>query len=205
MEKFDRLTGIAAPLLEDNIDTDAIIPTAWMITVGGDWGNGLFGNRRRDRAGAEIQSFVLNQPRYRGSRILVAGRNFGCGSSREEAVWALVGYGIRCVIAPSFSDIFYDNAFKNGLLPVVLSAPEVTMLARDLAAAPTSQVVVDLTRCRLTTPSNLELEFNLDEGRRRPLLAGQDEVGRTLARAALIDRFQAEDRQRRPWIYRTHE
>ncbi|MFN0000676.1 MAG: 3-isopropylmalate dehydratase small subunit [Burkholderiaceae bacterium] len=203
MDKFDRLTGVAAPFMEDNINTDAIMPTAWIIEVGSDWGRGLFGNLRRDRHGRDVDSFVLNQPRYRASKFLVAGRNFGCGSSREEAVWALVGFGIRCVIAPSFSDIFYDNAFKNGLFPLVLPLPDVQRIAAEVAAPEKTELTVDLQHCSLLTPTGSQCKFELDDSRRLPLLEGRDDVGRTLAMAALIDAFQRTDRHRRPWIYRS--
>lgn len=201
MEKFERLTGVAVPLMGENVNTDAIMPTAWIVNVADDWGAGLFGNWRRDLEGRERPDFLLNQPRYRESRILLAGRNFGCGSSREEAVWGLVGFGIRCVIAPSFSDIFYDNAFKNGLLPVVLSDVDVTALANELAVAEPPTLTVDLVRCVVTAPDSREFPFCLDNGRRADLLQGLDDIGRTLTQAATIDRFQATDHGRRPWVY----
>ena len=197
MEKFIQLTGVAAPLMEDNINTDALMPTYWIVNTGSDWGNGLFRNWRQQRGDA----FVLNQERYRGCQILVAGKNFGCGSSREEAVWALVGFGIRCVIAPSFGDIFYDSSFKNGLLPMILPAPEVAELARELADAPSPQLSVDLAERKLHTPQGRTVEFALDDSRRLPLMQGVDLVGQTLARGAQIAAFQSADKQRRPWIY----
>lgn len=202
MEKFDRLSGVAAPLMEENVNTDALMPTAWIVNPGGDWGNGLFRNWRRDRQGAQIGSFVLNQPRYRDTKILLAGKNFGCGSSREEAVWALVEYGIRCVIAPSFGDIFYDSSFKNGLLPIMLAPEEVAQLARELAQAETPLLSVDLNQRSIVSPKGTTLSFKLDDSRRIPLMQGMDEVDRTLALAAQIDAFQQGDRARRPWIYR---
>jgi 3-isopropylmalate/(R)-2-methylmalate dehydratase small subunit len=203
MEKFDRLTGIAAPLLLENINTDAIIPVPWIVNFGRDLGHGLFGGWRYDAAEREKPDFVLNQPPYRETKILLAGRNFGCGSSREEAVWALLGFGIRCVIAPSFGDIFFENSFKNGLLPVVLEPDGVAALARAIADAPSSPVLtVDLEACTIDAPRGAQLSFAIQEGRRRNLLLGLDEIGQTLTRGGDIDRFQAADRARRPWIYR---
>ena len=201
MEKFDRLTGIAAPLLLENINTDAIIPVPWIVNFGRDLGHGLFGGWRYDAAEREKPDFVLNQPPYREARILLAGRNFGCGSSREEAVWALLGFGIRCVIAPSFGDIFFENSFKNGLLPVVLEPDGVAALARAIAEAPSPVLTVDLEACTVGAPRGPQLPFTIQEGRRRNLLLGLDEVGQTLTQSADIDRFQAADRVRRPWIY----
>ena len=201
MEKFDRLTGIAAPLLLENINTDAIIPVPWIVNFGRDLGQGLFGGWRYDAAEREKPDFVLNQPPYREARILLAGRNFGCGSSREEAVWALLGFGIRCVIAPSFGDIFFENSFKNGLLPVVLEPDGVTVLARAIAEGPSPVLTVDLEACTVGAPRGPQLSFTIQEGRRRNLLLGLDEIGQTLAHDADIERFQAADRVRRPWIY----
>jgi 3-isopropylmalate/(R)-2-methylmalate dehydratase small subunit len=201
MEKFDRLTGIAASLLLENINTDAIIPVPWIVNFGRDFGHGLFGGWRYDAAEREKPDFVLNQPPYREARILLAGRNFGCGSSREEAVWALLGFGIRCVIAPSFGDIFFENSFKNGLLPVVLEPDGVAALARAIDEAPSPVLTVDLEACTVGAPRGPELPFTIQEGRRRNLLLGLDEVGQTLTHGADIDRFQAADRVRRPWIY----
>ena len=204
MERFNRVTAVAAPMLDENINTDAIIPTPWIINVGDDWGNGLFRNHRYGLDGKENAQFVLNRPRYRACRILVAGRNFGCGSSREEAVWALAGYGIRAVIAPSFGDIFFENAFKNGLLPVVLPPQQMAELAADVEAAATPTVTVDLEHCTVTGPGGKSLLFTIDATRREPLLQGRDDIDATLAYAARIDDFQTEDRARRPWIYRNN-
>ena len=205
MQKFDRLTGIAAPLLHENINTDAIIPVRWIVNFGQDLGKGLFGGWRYGEDDAENPDFILNQPSYRDTRILLAGRNFGCGSSREEAVWALLGFGIRCVIAPGFGDIFFENSFKNGLLPVMLEPDGVATLVRELAAAQTPVLTVDLERCTISVPDGSTLSFTIQESRRRALLMGLDEVDLTLARAAEIDAFQAADKSRRPWIYRQND
>jgi 3-isopropylmalate/(R)-2-methylmalate dehydratase small subunit len=203
MQKFDRLTGVAAPLLLENINTDAVIPVPWIVNFGQDLGRGLFGGWRYTLDGAEDPAFVLNRPPYREATILLAGRNFGCGSSREEAVWALLGFGIRCVIAPSFGDIFFENAFKNGLLPVVLEPEGVATLARESAAADPPLLTVDLEACTVGAPGGTSLPFTVQDSRRRALLLGLDEVDLTLARAPEIDRFQAADRARRPWIHRS--
>ncbi len=205
MQKFDRLTGIAAPLLHENIDTDAIIPVRWIVNFGQNLGEGLFGGWRYGPGDAENPDFILNQPPYRDARILLAGRNFGCGSSREEAVWALLGFGIRCVIAPSFGDIFFENSFKNGLLPVILEPDEVAALAREVAAAKRPALTVDLEQCAIVMPNGSTLFFTIPESRRTALQMGLDEVDLTLARASEIDAFQAADRVHRPWIYRRHD
>ncbi len=204
MEKFDRLTGVAAALLRENIDTDAIIPARWIVNFGQDLGRGLFGGWRYGRDETENPEFILNQSPYRDTRILLTGRNFGCGSSREEAVWALLGFGIRCVVAPSFGDIFFENSFKNGLLPIVLETEGVAMLVREVSAARQPVLTVDLELCSLGVPGSPTLTFRIQETRRRALLMGLDEVDMTLARTGEIDDFQRADRSRRPWIYRRY-
>ena len=201
MEAFERLTGVAAPLLLENVNTDAIIPVPWIVNFGQDFGKGLFGGWRYGPDGAENPAFVLNQGPYREARILLAGRNFGCGSSREEAVWALLAFGIRCVIAPSFGDIFFENAFKKGLLPVTLPLDAVTELARAAAAGPAPVLTVDLRACTVEAPGGRPVAFAVDESRRQALLRGLDEIDLTLAHDAEIAAFQAADRARRPWIY----
>jgi 3-isopropylmalate/(R)-2-methylmalate dehydratase small subunit len=205
VQKFDTLTGIAAPLLHENIDTDAIIPARWLVNFGLDLGEGLFGGWRYGIDNAENPDFILNQSPYRGTRILLAGGNFGCGSSREEAVWALLGFGIRCVIAPSFGDIFFENSFKNGLLPVILEPDGVATLVREITAAQRPVLTVDLDQCVIAVPGGSTLSFTIPESRRAALQMGLDEVDLTLARAAEIDAFQAADRSRRPWIYRQRD
>jgi 3-isopropylmalate/(R)-2-methylmalate dehydratase small subunit len=202
VEKFTRLTGVATPIMEENINTDALMPTAWIINPGEDWGNGLFRNWRRDKKGLPLAEFALNQKRYLNSKILLAGKNFGCGSSREEAVWGLVDYGIRCVIAPSFGDIFYNSSFKNGLLPIILAEKDVFELAHALSQSETSQLTVDLETRTIIATDGSTMDFALDDSRRRPLLDGMDDISRTLSLKAQIDAFQTTDRTRRPWIYR---
>jgi 3-isopropylmalate/(R)-2-methylmalate dehydratase small subunit len=203
MEKLDRLTGIAATMPVENINTDAIIPVSWIVNMGRDLGHGLFGNLRYDGAGNENPNFVLNIPPFREARILLVGPNFGCGSSREEAVWALLGFGIRCVIAPSFGDIFYENSFKNGVLPVVLDQKSVDILAKELASSPKPLLTADLVNCTVGVPGGTTMTFAIDSTRRQMLLEGTDEIDQTLARSAEIDAFHAADRGRRPWIYRS--
>jgi 3-isopropylmalate/(R)-2-methylmalate dehydratase small subunit len=204
MEKVSRVTGIAAPLLLDNIDTDAIIPTPWMTRADVDFGAALFGNWRYQdpKAEKERSDFILNREPFRQARILVAGINFGCGSSREHAVWALMGFGIRAVIAPSFGDIFYENACKNGLLAVTLPADTVQAIGQRLAQGASGYgMTVDLEACRVIGPDGAIASFAMEPSRRTALLEGLDEIGMTLKETDAIAAFQARDRQSRPWIY----
>jgi 3-isopropylmalate/(R)-2-methylmalate dehydratase small subunit len=200
MEPFHTLTGVAAILPAENINTDAIIPTRWIVNSR-DLGEGLFGVWRYRPDGTEDPDFVLNQMPFRHSRVLVAGPNFGCGSSREEALWALMRFGIRCVIAPGFSDIFYENAFKNGLLPVVLPAETVAALSERLAAGNSHELTVDLEQRAVSLPGGMSVPFTIDAARRQALLDGRDEIDRTLGLTADFERFQSDDRLNRPWIY----
>ena len=200
MEPFRSVTGVAARMPAENINTDAIIPTRWIVNSR-DLGEGLFGVWRYRQDGSEDPDFVLNQPPFRGSRVLVAGPNFGCGSSREEALWALMRFGIRCVIAPGFSDIFYENAFKNGLLPVVLPAETIDALSAGLAGSNAQELTVDLERCVVALPGGTEYPFAIPATRREALLEGADEIDRTLALAEAFERFQSADRLGRPWIH----
>ena len=201
MERFTKLTGVAVPLMRANIDTDVIIPIDRMIGHDRkDLGRFAFEALRYLDRKEENPDFVLN--RRRGAKILIAGPNFGCGSSREGAVWALWEYGIRCVIAPSFGDIFFNNCFKNGLLPIVLPAARVEELARQVAAAPEPALLtVDLERRVIQTADGGEVAFEVAAAEREALLAGLDPIGMTLTRERDIAAFQARDRERRPWIY----
>ncbi len=165
-----------------------------------DLGAKLFADWRYAADGNE-KAVVLNQPRYRRSRILVAGKNFGCGSSREMAVWALMRFGIKCVIAPSFSDIFTENSFQNGLLPVVLSESAVESIAKLLEGTRAPELTVDLTQCRVDLPDGQSLVFSISDERRTAMLEGLDELGQLLRYKDRIDAFQSQDRQARPWIY----
>jgi 3-isopropylmalate/(R)-2-methylmalate dehydratase small subunit len=205
MQKFDVLTGVAAPLLRANVDTDAIIPSREMKTVSkSGLADGLFAGWRYARIGSREPNadFVLNQPAYAGAQVLLAGENFGCGSSREHAVWALAEYGIRAVIAPSFAPIFRANCVRNGILPVKLDAASIARLAAATADDPQRlRVTVDLVRQRIAGPTGLEFTFELDPESREMLLEGLDAIDLTLKHRAAIESFQARDRVQRPWIY----
>jgi 3-isopropylmalate/(R)-2-methylmalate dehydratase small subunit len=202
MEKFTMLRGIAAPLMRTNIDTGAIIAPVYMLSRSIDLGAKLFANWRYEPDGSEKTDFVLNQPRYRKSQILVAGPNFGCGSSREGAVWALMRFGIRCVIAPSFGEIFFSNACQNGLLPVRLSEPDTRRIADAVTAAPEPLLTVDLVRCIVILPDGEDIAFTLADDRRTSLLEGLDETSLILRYESEIDAFQVRLRADRPWIFR---
>jgi 3-isopropylmalate/(R)-2-methylmalate dehydratase small subunit len=207
MTPFTVLEAVAAPLLRANVDTDLIIRIERCTQVAReDMGRWAFEMIRFDEYGAERGEFILNQPAFKGARILVCGANFGCGSSREMAVWALAGLGIRCVIAPSFGDIFFSNCFQNGLLPIVLPQHEVERLQSGLleaasASGPVS-MSVDLEQCELSDTRGTRLSFDVDPLKRNALLRGLDEIGQTLMRLVEIQQFQDRDRQLRPWIYR---
>lgn len=201
MDKFVVHQGIAAPLLRANIDTDAIVPSREMKRVSKvGLADGLFaGWRYLDAATrAPDPSFVLNQPAYAGASILLAGANFGCGSSREHAVWALKEYGIRVLVAPSFGAIFQNNCVRNGLLPVVVEETVVSQLAEDIARGP---VTVDLQRCVLTSPTGTQYRFEMPAAQREMLLEGLDPISLTLKLGDQITAFQERDRKERPWIY----
>ena len=201
MEKFTKLTGIAAPLPLINVDTDMIIPKQFLKTIQrSGLGKNLFDEMRYDRAGAEIPDFVLNRPAYRSAQILVAGENFGCGSSREHAPWALLDFGIRCVIAPSFADIFYNNCFKNGILPIVLPQEQVDLLMDDAERGSNAVVTVDLETMTISGPDGGTIPFELDTFRRHCLLNGLDDIGLTMEKAEVIDDFEAGYARRTPWL-----
>jgi 3-isopropylmalate/(R)-2-methylmalate dehydratase small subunit len=201
MESFTVVQGIAAPMLMPNINTDAITPMAAGRSTSADLGKMLFNNWRYKLDGSEIPDFVLNRAPFRSSKFLVAGANFGCGSSRERAVWALMRFGIRAVIAPSFADIFRDNSYQNGLLPVVLSAVDCAALGAALEQAKDPQITVDLQRCVVTGVDGREIAFTVPAERREALLAGLDEIDVILSMESDIENFQRADRARRPWIY----
>ncbi len=200
MQAFTVLHGVAAPMPIDNIDTDAISPMAAGRSTSVDLGAMLFNNARYNEDGSEKPDFVLNQPRFRRSVILVAGQNFGFGSSRERAVWALMKFGIRAVIAPSFADIFYDNAFQNGLLPVVQSAERCAAITEFLQSATAPVATVDLERC-IVLAAGIETPFSVPAERRLALLEGLEEIDVILRMAPDNDGFEAADRKTRPWIY----
>jgi 3-isopropylmalate/(R)-2-methylmalate dehydratase small subunit len=202
MDKFTTLTGVAAPLDMINVDTDMIIPKQHLKTIKRTGlGKHLFDEMRHTPDGAERPEFVLNQPAYRGARILVAGENFGCGSSREHAPWALLDFGIRCVIAPSFADIFFNNCFKNGILPIRLPQAEVDQLMDDARKGANATLSVDLERQEIVRPDGSAIPFEVDPFRRHCLLEGLDDVGLTLQQAPRIDAYETEMRARQPWLF----
>jgi 3-isopropylmalate dehydrogenase len=206
MNKFTRVTGVAAPLMRINIDTEVVIPVNRLIGhKRGELGPYCFEAWRYALDGREDTEFVLNQPRYRETKILLAGDNFGCGSSREHAVWSLVDFGIRCIIAPSFGDIFYWNCFQNGVLPIRLPDDQVRELAAEIEAAEQPLVSVDLEALSITMSSGRQVAFTTDPERRAALLEGLDEIGMTLKLDAQIRAHQGRDRESRPWIYRREE
>lgn len=201
MDKFDTLTGIAAPMPLVNVDTDMIIPKQFLKTIKrSGLGVNLFDEMRYDREGNENPDFVLNQPAYRNAEILVAGENFGCGSSREHAPWAIKDFGIRCVIAPSFADIFYNNCFKNGILPIALPQEEVDKLMDDAERGANAVVTVDLEAQTITGPDGGTISFDVDPFKKHCLLNGLDDIGLTMENASKIDAFEAQDAQARPWV-----
>ena len=206
MQAFTRHRGIAAPLLRINVDTDAIIPSREMKTVGKrGLADGLFAGWRYLAQGSREANpeFVLNRPEYRGASILLSGANFGCGSSREHAVWALAEYGIRCVVAPSFGAIFQNNCIRNGLLPLVLDDARIQALAAQVAADPQqAQLEIDLERGSLTGPDGTAHAFTLEPAQRTMLLEGLDAIGLTLKHQTLIETHVELDRRHRPWAYR---
>lgn len=200
MEKFTTLQSIAAPLALVNIDTDMIIPKQFLKTIKRTGlGQSLFFEMRYDLDGKPIADFILNKPAYKNSRILIAGNNFGCGSSREHAPWALLDFGIKCIIAPSFADIFYNNCFKNGILPVVLSSQEVEELM-SLASDQENQVTVDLPRQEIRAGNKI-YQFSLDGFRKTCLIEGLDDIGLTLKKEDKINDFEKQNRQKLSWLY----
>jgi len=201
MQKFTLLHGVAAPMMFDNIDTDAITPSAAGRSTSSDLGAMLFNNARYHLDGSENPEFVFNQAKFRHSSILVTGKNFGCGSSRERAVWALMAFGIRCVVAPSFADIFYDNSLQNGLLPVVLPDAECEALAAQLEKNEEPIITVDLIQRQVTFPDQSKHSFAISGEQRSALLEGLDEISVILKYETRISRFEQEDMKSRPWIY----
>ncbi|MBU9697641.1 3-isopropylmalate dehydratase small subunit [Rhodobacteraceae bacterium HSP-20] len=200
MDKFTTLTGIAAPMPLVNIDTDMIIPKQFLKTIQrSGLGKNLFDEMRYTQDGQEIPDFVLNQPAYRKAEIIVAGDNFGCGSSREHAPWALLDFGIRCVISTSFADIFFNNCFKNGILPIVLPQEQVDILMADAKKGANARVTVDLPSQTVTTSDGQTFSFEVDPHRKHCLLNGLDDIGLTLEKAAAIDSFEAKNATLRPW------
>ncbi|SIT01644.1 3-isopropylmalate dehydratase small subunit [Paracoccus saliphilus] len=201
MDKFTTLTGIAAPMPLVNIDTDMIIPKQFLKTIKRTGlGVNLFDEMRYDRDGNELPEFVLNQPAYRDAEILVAGENFGCGSSREHAPWALLDFGIRCVISTSFADIFFNNCFKNGILPIALPQDAVDALMDDARKGANARMIVDLENQTVSTSDGQSFGFEIDPFRKHCLLNGLDDIGLTMEKAESIGSFEAQMEQARPWV-----
>ncbi|UVC08095.1 3-isopropylmalate dehydratase small subunit [Rhizobium sp. TH2] len=200
MDKFTTLTGIAAPYPVINIDTDMIIPKDYLKTIKRTGlGTGLFAEARYKDDGSENPDFVLNKPAYRKSQILVAGDNFGCGSSREHAPWALLDFGIRCVISTSFADIFYNNCFKNGILPIVVSPDDLEKLMDDASRGSNATLSVDLEAQEIRGPDGGTIKFDIDAFKKHCLLNGLDDIGLTLAKADEIDTYEKKTANSRPW------
>ena len=200
MQKFETLTGVAAPLNIVNIDTDMIIPKQFLKTIKrSGLGVNLFDEMRYNLDGTEIADFVLNQPAYRKSEIIIAGDNFGCGSSREHAPWALLDFGIRCVIATSFADIFYNNCFKNGILPIVMPQEQVDILMADARKGANARQTIDLEAQTVTTSDGQVFPFSVDGHRKHCLMNGLDDIGLTLEKASAIDSFEAKNKTLHPW------
>jgi 3-isopropylmalate/(R)-2-methylmalate dehydratase small subunit len=201
MEKFSRLTGVAAPLPVVNVDTDMIIPKDYLKTIKRTGlGKGLFAEARYNEDGSENPEFVLNQPAWRNASILVAGDNFGCGSSREHAPWALLDFGIRCVISTSFADIFYNNCFKNGILPIVVSQEDLDKLMDDARRGANATVSVDLEEQELRGPDGGVIKFDIDAFKKHCLLNGLDDIGLTLEKASAIDTYEAKNSTTHSWL-----
>jgi len=202
MDKFTKLTGVAAPLPMINVDTDMIIPKQFLKTIKRTGlGKSLFFEMRFDEKGEENPKFVLNKPAYRKAEIIVSGENFGCGSSREHAPWALLDFGIRCVIAPSFADIFFNNCFKNGILPVTLPKEQDDKLLEAAENGANAKITVDLEAEEITGPDGTKFKFKVDPFRRHCLLNGLDDIGLTLQHEKKISAFEAAQRQSQPWLY----
>ncbi|WP_339108499.1 3-isopropylmalate dehydratase small subunit [Thioclava sp. GXIMD4216] len=201
MEKFEKFTGIAAPMPLVNIDTDMIIPKGFLKTIKRTGlGVHAFDEMRYNRDGSENPDFVLNKPAYRESQILIAGDNFGCGSSREHAPWALADFGIKVVISTSFADIFFNNSFKNGMLPIVLPQEQVDLLMKDAEKGANARMTVDLEAQEISTSEGTIVKFDVDPFKKHCLLEGLDDIGLTLNKAAAIDSFEAKAAQSRPWV-----
>ncbi len=201
MQKFETLNGVAAPLNITNIDTDMIIPKQFLKTIKRTGlGKSLFYEMRYTQDGQELPEFVLNKPAYRKAQILVAGDNFGCGSSREHAPWALLDFGIRCVIATSFADIFYNNSFKNGILPIVVSPDDQKKLLDDAQRGANATMTIDLANQEIRGPDGGVIKFEIDAFRKHCLLNGLDDIGLTMEKAASIAAFEKNSQTARPWL-----
>ena len=201
MEKFNKLTGIAAPMPLVNIDTDMIIPKQFLKTIKrSGLGANLFDEMRFDLEGNEIPDFVLNKKAYRNAEIIVAGENFGCGSSREHAPWALIDFGIKCVISTSYEDLFYNNCFKNGILPIVLKAEEVEELMKDSQKGENARIMVDLEAQTVHSSDGVEFPFVIDKFKKHCLLNGLDDIGLTMEKVSSIDEFEQRYQKQMPLV-----
>jgi 3-isopropylmalate/(R)-2-methylmalate dehydratase small subunit len=201
MEKFTKLTGVAAPLPLINVDTDMIIPKQFLKTIKRTGlGKHLFEEMRYDDNGEEIADFMLNKPAYRNAQILVAGDNFGCGSSREHAPWAILDFGIRCVIATDFADIFYNNCFKNGILPIRLPAEQVELLMDDAARGANAMISIDLEAQEIRGPDGGVITFEIDQFRKHCLVEGLDDIGLTMRKSDVIANFEEKTAKSMPWL-----
>jgi len=200
MDKFETLTGVAAPMPLVNIDTDMIIPKVFLKSIQRTgFGKNLFDEMRYTRDGEEIADFVLNKPQYRSAEILVAGDNFGCGSSREHAPWAIKDFGIRCVIAPSFADIFFNNCFKNGILPIPLPQETVDVLMKDAEKGENARMTIDLEAQEITTSDGQVIPFEVDAFKKKCLMEGLDDIALTMEHASKIDAFEEKHAMAQPW------
>ena len=201
MDKFTKLEGVAAPLKMVNIDTDMIIPKQYLKTIKRTGlGKGLFSEQRYKDDGSENPDFVLNKPAYRNAKIIVAGDNFGCGSSREHAPWALLDFGVRCVISTSFADIFYNNCFKNGILPIVVTPEQLELLMDDAERGSNATISVDLEAQTIKGPDGGTLHFDIDPSRKHTLLEGLDDIAMTLKEDTAISGFEKQMHDSRPWL-----
>ena len=201
MEKFENLSGIAAPMPLVNIDTDMIIPKVFLKSIQRTgFGKNLFDEMRYNRDGTEIEDFVLNKPQYRDAQILIAGDNFGCGSSREHAPWAIADFGIKCIVSTSFAAIFFNNCFKNGILPIVLPQETVDVLMADAEKGANARMEVDLEAQTITTSDGETFAFEVDSFKKHCLLNGLDDIGLTMEKAGSIDAYESRAKQQFPWL-----
>ena len=201
MDKFKNLTAVAASLPEINIDTDKIIPKQYLKTIERTGlGKGLFSELRYNEDGTENKNFVLNKPQYKNAKILVAGDNFGCGSSREHAPWALLDYGIKVVVSTSFADIFYNNCFKNGMLPIILDEKEVTLLMEETERGSNAMLSIDLESQEITTSDGKKINFKIDKFLKHCLLNGLDDIALTLEKNSDIENYEDAIKSQRPWL-----
>ena len=201
MEKFQTITGVAAPMPLVNIDTDMIIPKVFLKSIERTgFGKNLFDEMRFNRDGTEIEDFVLNKPQYRNAEILIAGDNFGCGSSREHAPWAIADFGIKCIVSTSFADIFYNNSFKNGILPIVLPQEQVDILMADAEKGENARMTVNLEDQEITTSDGVTISFEVDAFKKHCLMNGLDDIALTMEKVASIDAFESQMQQTKTWV-----